>query len=133
MAGPSRLIHPGVAEFCSLKNMAISRRWVGSPIPTPAKDRGLSPVGRQRHYGAVELVGSGEQVAVNDVVQVGGAVNAEAMRHQPGGSLPRLAQVRALRIFVVVRRDCDFGIAASYRGALLNTDTERAPRRRSPT
>lgn len=51
--------------------MAIVTRWVGSSISTP-KERGLVPIGRQRRYGAVELAGAGEQVNVNDVVEVNG-------------------------------------------------------------
>lgn len=73
-------------------------RWVGTSIPTPAKDdRGSSPIGRQRHYGAVELGDTGEQVNVNDVIEVGDGIKVEA--DQPAGELasarhlPRLAQV----------------------------------------
>lgn len=65
--------------------MTFTGRWVGSSISTPkSKDRGPSPVGRQRHYGAVELAGAGEQVNVNDVVEVARDPNEE----------PGLAQVR---------------------------------------
>ena len=44
-------------------------RWVGPPV-APQNERGKSPSGRQRHYGAVELPGVGQQVYVNDVVEV---------------------------------------------------------------
>lgn len=78
--------------------MAIVARWVGSSIST-SKERGLVPIGRQRRYGAVELAGAGEQVNVNDVVEVGvgdGAIKMEI--DQPGApGAPRqhlrLAQV----------------------------------------
>lgn len=78
--------------------MSTFTRWVGTPIPTPGKDdRGSSPVGRQRHYGAVELGDPGEQVNVNDVVEVGEGAKFEV--DQPAGDSasgrhpPRLAQV----------------------------------------
>ena len=45
-------------------------RWVGPPVPTPKSKLRRSPFGRQRHYGAVELAGAGEQVNVNDVVEI---------------------------------------------------------------
>lgn len=75
--------------------MAIVTRWVGSSIST-SKERGLVPIGRQRRYGAVELAGAGEQVNVNDVVEVGvgdGVIKMEI--DQPGAPRQhlRLAQV----------------------------------------
>ena len=39
-------------------------------MPAPKSKLSRSPFGRQRHYGAVELAGAGEQVNVNDVVEV---------------------------------------------------------------
>ena len=58
--------------------MATFTRWVGSPIPTPAKEaRGSSPIGRQKHYGAVELGDASDQVNLNDVVEVGDGVKVE--------------------------------------------------------
>lgn len=82
--------------------MAISPRWVGSSISTP-KEHGPSPVGRQRHYGALELAGAGEQVNVNDIVEIEDVVNMET-----GGSeqhlknnRPLLAQVCG-RFFILV-------------------------------
>ncbi|CAM9209356.1 unnamed protein product [Scytosiphon promiscuus] len=62
----------------------ISPRWVGSSVPAP-KENGPSPVGRQRHYGAVELAGAVGQVNVNDVVEVDGGGS--------GQHRPRLVQV----------------------------------------
>lgn len=75
--------------------MANVTRWVGSSIST-VKERGLVPIGRQRRYGAVELAGAGEQVNVNDVVEVGGGDGIIKMEiDQPGASPQhlRLAQV----------------------------------------
>eukprot|EP00752_Nemacystus_decipiens_P008516 g7605.t1 len=81
--------------------MSTFTRWVGSTIPTPGKeDRGPSPVGRQRHYEAVELGDTSEQVIVNDVIEVKDEVKVEtdevtahavAARHHP-----RLAQVLSM-------------------------------------
>eukprot|EP00903_Cladosiphon_okamuranus_P006465 g6325.t1 len=80
--------------------MATFARWVGSPIPTPAKeDRGASPIGRQRHYGAVELGDAGEQVNVNDVVEVADGVKVEIDQPEDPASArqrPRLAQVLSM-------------------------------------
>ena len=44
---------------------------MGPPVSTPKGVLSRSPSGRQRHYGAVELAGAGDQVNVNDVVEVG--------------------------------------------------------------
>ena len=70
--------------------------WVGSPIPTPAQEaRGSSPVGRQQHYGAVELGDASDQVNLNDVVEV----EVEADEAKADSEIPappqrsRLAQV----------------------------------------
>lgn len=77
------LSHPRSKE----ENKMINLRFVGVPIETPAKDdRGSSPVGRQRHYGAVELGNTGEQVNVHDVVEVGDGVKAEIAQPQPDGA-----------------------------------------------
>ncbi|CAM9209280.1 unnamed protein product [Scytosiphon promiscuus] len=77
--------------------MAIFPRWVGSSISTP-KEYGPSPLGRQRHYGAVELAGAGEQVNVNDVVEItDDAVKIELdgpeQHHLGKNQRPHLAQV----------------------------------------
>ncbi|CAM9136456.1 unnamed protein product, partial [Laminaria digitata] len=45
-------------------------RWVGPPVSAPKSELSRSPSERQRHYGAVELAGTGDQVNVNDVVEV---------------------------------------------------------------
>jgi len=48
-------------------------RWIGPPAPAPDDSSRSSRelAGRRsRHYLAVELAGSGEQVNVNDVVQI---------------------------------------------------------------
>ncbi|CAM9327749.1 unnamed protein product [Ectocarpus sp. 4 AP-2014] len=79
--------------------MAILTRWVGSAISTPKNDQGpLSLIGRQRHYGALELAGTGEQVNVNDVVEITDtAVKVEL--EQPGAISKRrlrLAQVLSM-------------------------------------
>ncbi|CAM9512220.1 unnamed protein product [Scytosiphon promiscuus] len=77
--------------------MTFTGRWVGSSISTPkSKERGPSPVGRQRHYGAVELAGAGEQVNVNDVVEV-----ARDSNQQPG-----LAQVGSRNLLTVTLAPC---------------------------
>ncbi|CAM9323331.1 unnamed protein product [Ectocarpus fasciculatus] len=71
-------------------------RWVGSSVDTPTTDSsGLPPISRQRHYGAVELGDTGEQVNVNDVVEIGDTVKMEI---GSGGSppRPRLAQVLSM-------------------------------------
>lgn len=79
-------------------NLAVSgprSRWVGPPVSGPPNERGRSPSGRQRHYGAVELAGAGESVYVNDVVEV-----LEGHRPRPSEEQqqrPRLAQVCADR------------------------------------
>ncbi|CAB1114600.1 unnamed protein product [Ectocarpus sp. CCAP 1310/34] len=73
-------------------------RWVGSSVSTPKNHRApASPTGRQRHYGALELAGTGEQVNVNDVVEISrSAVKSEAK--QPGvfPKRLRLAQVLSM-------------------------------------
>ncbi|CAM9743160.1 unnamed protein product [Ectocarpus sp. 6 AP-2014] len=79
--------------------MAILTRWVGSAISTPKNDQGpASLIGRQRHYGALELAGTGEQVNVNDVVEITDtAVKVEL--EQPGAISKRrlrLAQVLSM-------------------------------------
>ncbi|CAM9435626.1 unnamed protein product [Ectocarpus fasciculatus] len=78
--------------------MAILARWVGSSVSTPKNDRApASPIGRQRHYGALELAGTGEQVNVNDVVEIShAAVKSETKQL---GAFPkhlRLAQVLSM-------------------------------------
>lgn len=57
----------------------LRSRWVGPSVPAPQQ----SADRRQRHYGAVELAGSGEQVYVNDVVQVSNGQPSTA--HRPYG------------------------------------------------
>ncbi|CAB1100122.1 unnamed protein product [Ectocarpus sp. CCAP 1310/34] len=79
--------------------MAILTRWVGSAISTPKNDQGpASLIGRQRHYGALELAGTGEQVNVNDVVEITDtAIKVEL--EQPGAISKRrlrLAQVLSM-------------------------------------
>ncbi|CAM9988915.1 unnamed protein product, partial [Ascophyllum nodosum] len=44
-------------------------RWVGQPVE-PQNERGKSPSGRKKYYGAIELPGVGELIYVNDVVQI---------------------------------------------------------------
>lgn len=66
-------------------------RWIGPPIEPATAGRIESPslvVRRRKHYGAVELAGSrhkafGEQVNVNDVVEVGDQAKASSPRCHP--------------------------------------------------
>lgn len=57
-------------------------------MPAPRGDRGRSSGGRQRHYGSVDLAGTGERVHVDDVIEV---VTQDSTG--TGASQPRLAQV----------------------------------------
>lgn len=69
-----------------------STRWVGQPMFHPQNERGRSPRGRQRHYRAVELAGAGEQVYVNDLVEViDGLEGLSGVAEEH----PRLAQVKS--------------------------------------
>lgn len=77
----------------------MNARWVGSSVDTPTTDSsGLPPISRQRHYGAVELGDTGEQVNVNDVVEIADTVKIE-IRSGGSPSQPRLAQVCLWRVF----------------------------------
>lgn len=82
---------PLMAGDMSKVSAGSRARWVGPPV-VPQNERGKSPIGRQRHYGAVELPGVGQQVYVNDVVEV-------LPKHNSGDSKknqeqrPRLGQV----------------------------------------
>lgn len=77
-------------------NRGIRSRWVGPPVPASLQSDGKSryPNRRQKHYAALELVGSGEQVYVNDVVEV--AEGQPSTSEQPH----RFAQVGWLFIYV---------------------------------
>lgn len=69
---------------------------MGPPVSAPKSKLGRSPRGRQRHYGAVELAGAGDQVIVNDVVEV--AENEQ--QQETSQRHPVLVQVRLDRTFV---------------------------------
>lgn len=71
-------------------------RWVGPPVPAPKSKLSRSPFGRQRHYGAVELAGAGEQVNVNDVVEV---TDNEKHHQETSKRHPLLVQVRLNHTF----------------------------------
>lgn len=45
-------------------------KWVGSVVPAPHGSRFRSSGGREKHYGAVELSEAGQQIYVNDVVEI---------------------------------------------------------------
>ena len=63
---------------------------MGPPVSAPRSELSRSPSGRQKHYGAVELAGAGDQVNVNDVVEV-----AETQQEQETSQRhPVLVQVR---------------------------------------
>lgn len=75
-------------------------KWVGQPVPAPqSQTRSRSPSGRQKHYRAVELVGTGEVVFVDDVVEVSeqqkksSATSSGPSSNEPHQHQPRLAQV----------------------------------------
>lgn len=97
----------------------MNTRWVGSSVDTPTTDSsGLPPISRQRHYGAVELGGTGEQVNVNDVVEIVDTVKIDI---GSGGSAsqPRLAQVccgisTAAVFFSIQHMVCGRGVGALW-------------------
>ena len=76
-------------------------RWVGPPVSAPKSELSRSPSGRQRHYGAVELAGAGDQVNVNDVVEVTETKREE--QQETSQRHPVLVQVRLGHMFVWFR------------------------------
>ena len=65
-------------------------RWVGPPVSAPKSELSRSPSGRQKHYGAVEVSGAGDQVNVNDVV----VVTENTQQQETSQRHPVLVQVR---------------------------------------
>lgn len=73
-------------------------KWVGATIAAPSQatmERARSTAsGRQRHYSAVELAGTGEKVLVDDVVEVStGRVSSSSSKHQASSSPVKLVKV----------------------------------------
>lgn len=87
-------------------------KWVGSVVPAPHGSRCRSSGGREKHYGAVELSEAGQQIYVNDVVEIlplklewdQEQQQQQQLDNFPEKGQPRLAQVRGKSFGVKVEK-----------------------------